>query len=77
MHEHQLPDRDQYILILYDNIAPSMRVWFNKYTEKDVNQFGVPYEYSSVMHYGVTVSVRFCFSFLYYRHSVLALWCSD
>nr|QBH70097.1 CreM12-ShK4 [Colubraria reticulata] len=54
VHEHQLPDRDQYIYVIYDNVAPSMRVWFNKYSTKDVNQYGVPYEYSSVMHYGVT-----------------------
>lgn len=54
VHEHQLPDRDKYIYIIYDNVAPSMRIWFNKYSTKDVNQYGVPYEYSSVMHYGVT-----------------------
>lgn len=53
VHEHQLPDRDQYIYIIYDNVAPSMRQWFDKYDEKDVNQYGVPFEYSSVMHYGV------------------------
>ncbi|XP_076454382.1 zinc metalloproteinase nas-15-like [Babylonia areolata] len=54
VHEHQLPDRDQYIYIIYDNVAPSMRIWFNKYSTKDVNQYGVPFEYSSVMHYGIT-----------------------
>nr|KAG5686198.1 hypothetical protein BaRGS_008700 [Batillaria attramentaria] len=54
VHEHQLPDRDQYIYIIYDNVAPSMRRWFNKYDTTDVNQYGVPFEYSSVMHYGVT-----------------------
>ncbi|XP_025080317.1 zinc metalloproteinase nas-13-like [Pomacea canaliculata] len=54
VHEHQLPDRDQFIRIIYDNVAPSMRVWFNKYSPDDVNQYGVPYEYSSVMHYGIT-----------------------
>lgn len=54
VHEHQLPDRDKYIYIIYDNVAPSMRIWFNKYSSKDVNQYGVPFEYSSVMHYGVT-----------------------
>ena len=56
VHEHQLPDRDQYIYIVYDNVAPSMRIWFNKYSRDEVNQYSVPYEYSSVMHYGVTVS---------------------
>ncbi|XP_025079726.1 uncharacterized protein LOC112555506 [Pomacea canaliculata] len=54
VHEHQLPDRDTYIDILYGNVSPHMRVWFNKYSPDTVNQFSVPYEYSSVMHYGVT-----------------------
>ncbi|KAK3758749.1 hypothetical protein RRG08_013836 [Elysia crispata] len=54
VHEHQLPDRDNYIEILYHNVSPHMRVWFNKYATKQVNQRDVPYEYSSVMHYGIT-----------------------
>ena len=56
VHEHQLPNRDQYIEILYQNVEPSMRIWFNKYASQEVDQMKVPYEYSSVMHYGVTVS---------------------
>ncbi|XP_060074104.1 zinc metalloproteinase nas-15-like isoform X2 [Ylistrum balloti] len=54
VHEHQLPNRDEFIEILYHNVAPSMRIWFNKYSTQEVNQYDVPYEYSSVMHYGVT-----------------------
>ncbi|KAL5005496.1 hypothetical protein ScPMuIL_018952 [Solemya velum] len=54
VHEHQLPDRDKYIDILYNNVEPSMRIWFNKYSSQEVNQYEVPYEYSSVMHYGIT-----------------------
>ncbi|GFN94343.1 metalloendopeptidase [Plakobranchus ocellatus] len=54
VHEHQLPDRDNYIEILYQNVSPHMRIWFNKYSSKEVNQRDVPYEYSSVMHYGIT-----------------------
>ncbi|CAG5136844.1 unnamed protein product, partial [Candidula unifasciata] len=54
VHEHQLPDRDDYIRILYENVDPVMRIWFNKYTSKEVNQMNVKYEYSSVMHYGIT-----------------------
>ncbi|KAK7478304.1 hypothetical protein BaRGS_00030456, partial [Batillaria attramentaria] len=53
-HEHQLPDRDNYIEILYNNVAPHFRSFFNKYSRNSVNQFGVPYEYTSVMHYGIT-----------------------
>ncbi len=55
VHEHQLPDRDNYIEILYHNVSPHMQIWFHKYTPREVNQMAVPYEYSSVMHYGITV----------------------
>ncbi|XP_045199753.2 zinc metalloproteinase nas-15-like isoform X2 [Mercenaria mercenaria] len=54
VHEHQLPDRDNYIEILDYNVQPNMRIWFNKYSSQEVNQMQVPYEYSSVMHYGIT-----------------------
>ncbi|KAK3095013.1 hypothetical protein FSP39_009149 [Pinctada imbricata] len=54
VHEHQLPNRDEYISILYHNVAPSMRVWFQKYTNNQVNQFDINYQLSSVMHYGTT-----------------------
>jgi hypothetical protein len=56
VHEHQLPDRDDYIDILMQNVAPHFRVFFSKYSPLVVNQFTVPYEYSSIMHYGITVS---------------------
>lgn len=58
VHEHQLPNRDEFIEILYHNVAPSMRIWFNKYSSQEVNQYDVPYEYSSVMHYGVTAFAK-------------------
>lgn len=58
VHEHQLPDRDKYIEILYHNVSPHMRVWFNKYATSQVNQRDVPYEYSSVMHYGITAFAK-------------------
>ncbi|XP_076453866.1 uncharacterized protein LOC143289003 isoform X2 [Babylonia areolata] len=54
VHEHQLPDRDRYINILMHHVAPHFRIFFNKYSPAVVNQYHVPYEYSSVMHYGVT-----------------------
>jgi len=40
---------------MYGNVEPSMRIWFNKYSGQEVNQYDVDYEYSSVMHYGITV----------------------
>lgn len=57
VHEHQLPNRDEYIEIMYSNVEPSMRIWFNKYSGQEVNQYDVTYEYSSVMHYGITVII--------------------
>uniref|UniRef100_A0A2C9JFA9 Metalloendopeptidase n=1 Tax=Biomphalaria glabrata TaxID=6526 RepID=A0A2C9JFA9_BIOGL len=54
VHEHQLPNRDDYISIIYENALPRMRLWFNKYTTKIVDQMSVPYEYSSIMHYSLT-----------------------
>lgn len=54
IHEHQRPNRDNYITILYENVEPSMRIWFQKYNEAAINSHNVDYELSSVMHYGVT-----------------------
>ena len=59
VHEHQLPNRDDFIEILTYNVQPNMRIWFNKYSSQEVDQMKVPYEYSSVMHYGITVSFLF------------------
>ena len=56
VHEHQLPERDNYISIRYSNVAPTMRQWFNKYNSDAVDSMGVEYDYASVMHYGKTVS---------------------
>jgi len=57
VHEHQLPGRDEHIEILWDNVQPELKQWFNKYSKSafrtDVN---IPYDLSSVMHYGITVS---------------------
>ncbi|CAL1538843.1 unnamed protein product [Lymnaea stagnalis] len=54
VHEHQLPERDEYIKVNLNNVSPEMRRWFDKYTAEQINNYGVPYEYSSVMHYGIS-----------------------
>ena len=56
LHEHQLPDRDRYVTIQYSNVAPSMRGSFIKYDRDAVDTMGVEYDFSSIMHYGKTVS---------------------
>ncbi|KAF9417385.1 hypothetical protein HW555_005482 [Spodoptera exigua] len=49
-HEHTRPDRDQYITILWDNIKPGYKKYFeiqNIPKEED----GLPYDYASILHY--------------------------
>lgn len=47
-HEHSRPDRDKYIRVLYENLSLNSSDQFRK--ERDLNH-GVPYDYTSVMHY--------------------------
>ncbi|XP_061171818.1 zinc metalloproteinase nas-15-like [Saccostrea echinata] len=54
VHEHQRPIRDQFIQINYRNVQPSLRQWFQKYPNRQINNFNISYEFSSVMHYGTT-----------------------
>ncbi|XP_078540685.1 uncharacterized protein LOC144826166 [Lissotriton helveticus] len=48
-HEHVRSDRDDYLTIMTENIAPEDLVNFNK---ENTNNLGLPYDYASVMHYG-------------------------
>ncbi|CEF61716.1 Astacin-like metalloendopeptidase, partial [Strongyloides ratti] len=52
-HEHSNIDRDKYLKIFYQNIIPSRKQSFDIVSKKDSNTFGVPYDYGSVMHYGL------------------------
>ncbi|KAK3590316.1 hypothetical protein CHS0354_027619 [Potamilus streckersoni] len=54
VHEHQLPNRDDYVEIILDNVYPSYRNQFSKYSSQEVDQMNLPYDYSSIMHYGAT-----------------------
>ncbi|XP_037776735.1 blastula protease 10-like, partial [Penaeus monodon] len=47
-HEHSRSDRDEHILILPQNIMSSFIYNFDMMT---TNNYGVPYDYSSIMHY--------------------------
>lgn len=58
VHEHQRPIRDKYISIIYANVEPSMKIWFQKYNPAAINSYNVDYELSSVMHYGITAFSR-------------------
>ncbi|XP_055357540.1 astacin-like metalloendopeptidase, partial [Paramacrobiotus metropolitanus] len=48
-HEHSRSDRDEYVIIIWDNIAKSDKEQFAKH--EDGNTYGLPYDYESVMHY--------------------------
>jgi len=50
-HEHQRPDRDNYIIVHYQNIQPAYHYAFVKYTYAEVDNLGTPYDYWSVMQY--------------------------
>ncbi|XP_074660387.1 zinc metalloproteinase nas-1-like [Tubulanus polymorphus] len=54
VHEHQLPDRDEYLNILYENVEPDWAIWFKRIESNLVLQYEVPYDYRSIMHYGIT-----------------------
>jgi len=48
-HEQSRPDRDSYVRIFFENISPGKEYNFGK---SDGNTFNVPYDYTSIMHYG-------------------------
>ncbi|KAL3884638.1 hypothetical protein ACJMK2_024764 [Sinanodonta woodiana] len=54
VHEHNRPDRDEYVEIIWKNVQTNMLDHFTKYTSQEVDQMNVAYDYSSVMHYAVT-----------------------
>ena len=55
-HEQTRPDRDNYVTIVSGNIAPNLLYNFQRYTWRTIQNFNVPYDYYSIMHYGKTVS---------------------
>ena len=57
-HEQSRPDRDQYIRVLNQNIAPDKRDEFVKQRSSEINSLGSEYDYASVMHYPTNKFVR-------------------
>lgn len=51
-HEQSRPDRDNYVQILYRNIAKGSKDNFRKYGFSQINTVNSPYDYASIMHYG-------------------------
>uniref|UniRef100_A0A8C4JA51 Metalloendopeptidase n=1 Tax=Dromaius novaehollandiae TaxID=8790 RepID=A0A8C4JA51_DRONO len=50
LHEHSRSDRDKYVKIMWEYISLADRGDFRKF--ENSNNLGLPYDYSSVMHYG-------------------------
>uniref|UniRef100_A0A914H133 Metalloendopeptidase n=1 Tax=Globodera rostochiensis TaxID=31243 RepID=A0A914H133_GLORO len=57
-HEHVRPDRDDYVTILWDNIDPQDKDLFTILSKYTYTSYGIPYDFSSVMHYDSTISAR-------------------
>ncbi|CAF1585166.1 unnamed protein product [Rotaria magnacalcarata] len=50
-HEQTRPDRDTYVRVYYENIQTGQSHNFDKFAQNQVNTFGEPYDYGSIMHY--------------------------
>ncbi|XP_050665358.1 uncharacterized protein LOC126965678 isoform X2 [Leptidea sinapis] len=50
-HMQSSPDRDDYIDVMWENIIKAARHNFRKYNSFAVSDFGVGYDYESVLHY--------------------------
>lgn len=50
-HQQSASNRDDYVEIKWANIKPLREHNFNKYANDTVTQYGIEYDYSSVMHY--------------------------
>jgi len=53
-HEQSRADRDDNVQILWNNINPSMKFNFMKYTLNQIQHLKAPYDTCSVMHYSAT-----------------------
>ncbi|XP_072934624.1 hatching enzyme 1.2-like [Epargyreus clarus] len=51
MHEQSRHERDDFVTILYQNIKPGSENNFKKADPKHTHDYGVGYDYNSVMHY--------------------------
>ncbi|CAG0895809.1 unnamed protein product [Darwinula stevensoni] len=50
-HEHTRFDRDDYVIIHWENIVPGYEYAFDIVTLAESQEFGVPYDFGSIMHY--------------------------
>ncbi|XP_031350573.1 zinc metalloproteinase nas-8-like [Photinus pyralis] len=57
-HQHNSPDRDDYITINRENLKDGSTTVLKKYTSSEVTNFGLPYDYCSVSHYSMFASSK-------------------
>ena len=53
-HEHQRPDRDQFVKVIYSNLAPFIQ---KDYEKLDFETYG-EYDFNSIMHYPLVYYTR-------------------
>ena len=81
-HQQSASDRDEWVTVVWENIKPGREYNFDKYDKKTISDYGVPYDYNSVMHYSATAfskngektivpkvkKVSVFFTYLYYKN---------
>jgi len=53
-HEHQRPDRDDFVTVLFDKVRPGLEHNFDRLDDTAFTTFGIPYDFGSVLHYSRT-----------------------
>ncbi|KAH9510299.1 Zinc metalloproteinase nas-30 [Bulinus truncatus] len=57
-HEQSRPDRDDFVTYIEDNVKRGEEFNFKRENWGDIDNFGVPYDVGSIMHYGSTFFSR-------------------
>lgn len=50
-HQHNAPNRDQYLKIHFENVLPGFEKQFDKLSVSDVTDYNLGFDYKSVMQY--------------------------
>lgn len=53
-HMQSATERDEYVKIVFENIQNGTQHNFNTYDASTISQYGIQYDYGSVMHYSKT-----------------------